>query len=87
MKLTKKLGFSLAALFALLSGCSGSGTGACVSSPVSYYSFTAVYCYSNWDKADCDYNNANDIDGGSPWYFYSGQSCSDRGLTDGSNPI
>jgi len=85
MKLTKKLGFSLVAGVALLSGCAGGGVGACVSSPVSFYSFTSTYCYSNFSSTECSAYTTQDINGGAPWYFYSGQTCADRGLVEGSN--
>ena len=70
-----------------VSGCDifSSGVGACVSEPVEYTFGLRVYCYSEWDKTECTENDELNVNGAS-WTFYSGQSCEDRDLTDGSNP-
>ena len=74
----------LTAVLGMLAGCIGSdeggGTGACVSSPVSYSYGAVTYCYDNWSSADCSNHDANQVNGAS-WTFYSGQTCADRGLT------
>ena len=68
---------------AVIAGCGGGdSTGVCVSSPAI---FGNTYCYSNFTKAECDDYDAQDVNGGSPWFFHSGQTCSDRGLNEGSN--
>jgi hypothetical protein len=56
-----------------------------VSSAVEYSYGLRVYCYSNWTSDDCDNNDAENVNGAS-WTFHGGQSCSDRDLTEGSNP-
>ena len=74
-----------AAVFtALALAVCGGGSGACVSDPVQYSFGLAVYCYGGWSSADCSVNNNNQVNGAS-WAFYSGQTCEDRNLTDGSN--
>lgn len=70
---------------AQLAGCGG-GVGACVSDPVEFQQIgLRVYCYENWEKADCDENQAAQVNG-ADWNFHSGQTCSDRGFDTGSNP-
>jgi hypothetical protein len=78
--LTCILGMTTAAL----TSC-GDGVGACVSDPVDYQSGQRVYCYDGWDEADCDTNQAEQVNG-ADWTFYGGQECDDRDLTSGSNP-
>ncbi|MCC6526799.1 MAG: hypothetical protein IT373_29390 [Polyangiaceae bacterium] len=71
------------ALGAQLGACAG--VGACVSGPVSYSYGQRVYCYDDWDAAECDSNDDQHVNGAS-WSFYGGDTCWDRGLTSGSNP-
>lgn len=81
----KNLGrLMLVSAVVVIVGCSsgGGGTGVCVSSPAI---FGNTYCYSNFDKSECDDYDAQDVNGGSPWFFHSGQTCADRGLSEGSN--
>ncbi len=84
---TKALAFAAVA-FALLglslAACITDGTGACISSPVSYSYGSRVYCYDGWDESDCDDNDSTRTNGAS-WTFYSGDTCEDHGLTNGSN--
>ena len=71
-----------------LDGCwpFGSGVGACVSDAVKFeYLGLRVYCYSYWDESDCTEHQQSQVNGAN-WTFYEGQTCSDRGLVDGSNP-
>ena len=72
-------------LLALVGPACGGGVGACVSSAVQYSFGLRVYCYSGWSGGECSVNDAEQVNGAS-WTFYSGQSCSDRDLVDGSNP-
>lgn len=57
----------------LLSACSFSG--ACVSTGGS-----PEECKQDWDQADCDDFDANNVNGAT-WTFYPGQTCADRGFT------
>ncbi|MDH5548023.1 MAG: hypothetical protein OEZ43_20795 [Gammaproteobacteria bacterium] len=75
---------AISLLFFSIMGCE-SGVGACQSEPVEYSFGLRVYCYSGWDKAECEANNSQQVNG-AKWYFHSGQSCEDRGLSEGSNP-
>lgn len=63
----------------------GDGTGACVSDAVEYSFGLRVYCYSDFDKKECDSHNRNQVNG-ADWSFHEGQTCGDRDLDEGSNP-
>jgi hypothetical protein len=80
---------AVAALTLATASCdvlTGSSEGACVSDVVEFSQIgDRVYCYDSWDKSDCDANDADNVNGAS-WTFYEGQTCEDRGLTEGSNP-
>lgn len=66
-----------------LSGCAGAG--ACVSDVVDFqYQGPKIYCYDDWDRADCDINDQEQVNGAG-WTFFAGQTCDDRGLVEGSN--
>jgi hypothetical protein len=66
----------------VLSGCSSSGgDGVCVSSGAI---LGKTYCYNNFSKSECSDYDSQEVNGGS-WFFHSGQTCSDRGLDEGSN--
>ncbi len=69
---------------AVLSGCGGGGGGDGVCTGYRS-SINRTYCYSNFSSSECSDYNSQDVNGASPWYFYSGQTCSDRGLNEGSN--
>ena len=76
---------TLAAVSVSLMSCGG-GVGACVSDPVQFQEIgQRGYCYEDWYKEDCDGNQTAQVNG-VDWTFYSGQTCSDRGFTTGSNP-
>jgi len=77
-------GATLAAVSVSLAGCGG-GVGACVSDPVQFQEIgQRVYCYDDWDKADCDEHQTSQVNG-VDWTFYGGQTCDDRGFDPGSN--
>ena len=66
-----------------LSGCGSSdGVGVCTGYSSS---LNRTYCYSNYTSTECAVYNNEDVNGASPWYFYSGQTCAGRGLNEGSN--
>lgn len=69
--------FALLSVAALgLAGC-GSGPGACVG----IGSFTGnIYCYNDWDEADCEDHDANEVNGAS-WRFHEGKACSELGYS------
>ena len=81
MKKLKILG--LLGMLTLLTGCpDGGGVGVCTG----YSSYlNSTYCYSNYTKAECDERTAAGVNFVDTWYFHSGQTCSDRGLNEGSN--
>ena len=64
----------------LNSNCGKMKTGVCTG-----YSeiFNKTYCYDGWTEEDCDDYNDNEVNGAT-WYFYKGQTCSERG-TPASN--
>ena len=57
-------------------------TGVCVSSPAILGN---TYCYNNFTSSECSDYSAQDVNGGSPWFFHAGQTCAERGLFEGSN--
>lgn len=83
-------GASLAAVILIafaLTSCdwiTGGGVGTCVSDVVSYSFGDQVYCYDGWDESECDAYDADNVNGAS-WTFHGGQTCADRGLSEGSN--
>lgn len=80
MKMTKLL--PVVAIM-MLCGCSNDDeTGACVSSPSDITGRT--YCYSNYTSDECSDRNNQQVNG-ADWYFHGGQTCADRGLSEGSN--
>jgi hypothetical protein len=78
------LTFSLLASYAC--GLFGGGVGVCVSDPVSFSFGLRVYCYSNYNESECSDYDSQQVNGAANWTFHSGQTCSDRDLTEGSNP-
>lgn len=67
----------------IMSGCSDSdGVGVCTGYSSS---LNRTYCYSNFSSSECSEYDSLDVNGASPWYFYSGQTCADRDLSEGSN--
>jgi hypothetical protein len=62
-------------------GCGGGGgSGACVSSGADRFPNNEPYCFNNFDSSDCEEFDREEINGADRWIFYSGQTCSDRGL-------
>lgn len=61
-----------------------SGSGVCVSEPVSFSFGLRVYCYDDFSEDECRAYTADNVNGAA-WVFHSGQSCADRDLTSGSN--
>ena len=85
MKWHALLFISIFFLILSATGCDGNGVGACQSETVEYSQGLRVYCYDGWTRSECEDNDKQQVNGAS-WFFYSGQSCSDRGLDEGSNP-
>jgi hypothetical protein len=72
-------------LLSILIFASCSGTGACVSDVVEFQFISdKVYCYDDFSKDECEDYTAQQINGAS-WTYYRGDTCDDRGLTEGSN--
>ena len=70
----------------LASGCSGMvSTGACQSDVARTQFHAAVFCYSGWDRGDCDDFQQRRVNG-VEWAFHPGQTCAGRGLQEGANP-
>ncbi len=66
----------------LITGCfHDDETGVCVSD---FNNSNRQYCYSNFDKSECDDYNSQQVNGAN-WFFHGGQTCADRGLSEGSN--
>ena len=85
LELTRRgstLGLLWAAAACGLIGLSGSGV--CVSEPVSFSFGDRVYCYNDFTEDECRAYTADNVNGAA-WVFHSGQSCGDRDLTTGSN--
>lgn len=62
-----------------LTGCGG--LGACVGSDAI---FDNTYCYSDFDRGECDDYDDQEVNGGT-WSFYPGDTCADLGYGEGSN--
>ncbi|MEL6345902.1 MAG: hypothetical protein AAFV53_22515 [Myxococcota bacterium] len=71
--------------FALLGLTGCGGVGVCQSTAVEFEFGLRVYCYSDYDRAECDANQTDQVNG-ADWEFHSGQTCDERGLDEGSNP-
>jgi hypothetical protein len=64
----------LAVWMPLLFGCKSlARTGSCVGIGTDFSE-----CYEDWDRSDCESFADNNVNG-HDWYFYPGESCSDRG--------
>ena len=73
-------------IYAIAPACSlFGGTGACVSSVVSFAFGDRVYCYSGWTQAECHDNDLEQVNGAS-WSLRRGRSCDDLDYLEGSNP-
>ncbi len=84
MNMSRSINFAILVLLTLvLSACDTSEdkTGACTGYSSS---LNHTYCYSGWTKSECS-DHDNEKVNGADWYWYKGQSCSDRGLNEGSN--
>ena len=84
-----RLGLALKVAIAgtlLASGCSGgASTGACQSDVGRTQFHASVFCYSGWDRSDCDDFQQRRVNG-VEWTFHPGQTCAGRGLQEGANP-